>query len=125
MRNIRSKDSIPEKKLRLELWKRGYRYRKNVKSIIGKPDICFLSRRLAVFCDSDFWHGRFFLEGTHIPKTNHEYWSKKLTGNINRDKLVDSTLKKEGWVVLRFWESEIKRDISKCINDIEKVIRST
>lgn len=122
MRNIKSHDSLPEKILRTALWKRGYRYRKNVRKIIGKPDICFIGKKIAVFCDSDFWHGRFFLEGKCIPQTNVNYWTKKLQRNIERDKEVNEELQTKGWKVLRFWESEIKKNVDYCVNDIIKVI---
>ena len=85
----------------------------------GKPDICFKSKKIAIFCDSDFWHGKYYKEGINIPKTNKDYWIKKFNRNIKRDKDVNEILNKEGWKVLRFWESDIKRDIDKCVKKLK------
>jgi len=109
MRRIKSKDTSIEKALRKVLWNKGIRYRKNCKDIIGKPDICFKKYKIAVFCDSEFWHGKYYLEGK-IPKTNREYWEKKIKRNIERDKIVNKTLKNEGWKVLRFWGKDILKN---------------
>jgi DNA mismatch endonuclease (patch repair protein) len=96
MRRIKSSDTSIEILLRKELWKRGLRYRKNVKDIFGKPDIVFKGKKLAVFADSEFWHGKQFLEGKYIPKTNTEFWAKKITRNIERDKEVNQKLLDDG-----------------------------
>ncbi len=103
MRRIKSKDTTIEIMLRKELWKRGLRYRKNVKDVFGKPDILFIGKRLAIFTDSEFWHGKQLLEGKYIPKTNTEFWVQKIKRNIERDKEVNEKLKNDGWKVLRFW----------------------
>ena len=118
MRRIKSKDTTIEIILRKELWKRGLRYRKNVKDVYGKPDIVFKSKKLAVFADSEFWHGKMLLEGKHIPKTNTEYWVKKIMRNIERDKEVNKILAQDGWTVLRFWEKDIKKNVSICADII-------
>ena len=89
MRRIKSKDTSIEIKLRKALWARGYRYRKNCPKIKGKPDICFIGKKVAVFCDSEYWHGKYLLEGRYIPKTNAEYWIPKIRRNIERDKEVN------------------------------------
>lgn len=124
MRRIKSKDTSIEIRLRKELWKRGLRYRKNVKSIYGKPDIVFIGKKLAVFADSEFWHGKQLLEGKYIPKTNTEYWIKKITRNIERDKEVNIKLQNEGWNILRFWEKDIKKNVSQCADIIEATLKS-
>ena len=118
MRRIKSRDTSIEIMLRKALWKKGYRYRKNCKDIPGKPDICFKKKKIAVFCDSEFWHGKYYLEGKYIPKTNTEFWIKKLEKNIERDKNVNNILNKEGWTVLRFWENDIRNNIEKCVEKI-------
>ena len=121
MSRIRSKDTSIEIILRKELWKRGYRYRKNCKNIFGKPDICFKKKKIAVFCDSEFWHGKDFLEG-RVPKSNQEYWIPKIKRNIERDKEVTETLQLEGWIVIRIWGKEILKNTSECANMIESYL---
>lgn len=124
MSKIRSKNTAIEMKLRKELWKRGYRYKIHCKDIFGKPDICFKSKKIAIFCDSSFWHGKDYLEGKNIPKSNNAFWARKLLTNIERDKKVNSELKKQGWVVIRILENEIKKDVSSCVDVIENTIKS-
>jgi len=120
MKHIKSKDTSIEIILRKALWKKGYRYRKNCKDVIGKPDLCFKGKKLAVFCDSEFWHGKYFMEGKYIPKTNRKFWIEKLEKNIERDKTVNMKLKENSWTVLRFWESDIRKNIDKCVEIFEK-----
>jgi len=122
MSAIKSKDTSIEVILRKELWKRGLRYRKNDKTIFGNPDIIFKSKRIAVFCDSEFWHGKKFLNG-EIPKTNSEFWIRKLNKNIERDKTVNKILKKTGWTVLRFSDKEIKLSLNLVANIIENYLK--
>lgn len=124
MRRIKSKDTSIEVKLRKELWARGYRYQKNCKGVTGKPDICFKGKRVAVFCDSEFWHGKYLQEGKYIPKTNKEYWIPKIERNIERDNEVNTKLKDEGWIILRFWQKDIEKNIEACIAQIETVLNS-
>ncbi len=124
MRRIKSKETTIEIILRKELWKRGLRYRKNVKDVYGKPDIVFKGKKLAVFADSEFWHGKQLLEGKYIPKTNTEFWVKKITRNIERDKEVNEKLKSEGWTILRFWEADIRKNVSDCANTVEKILET-
>jgi len=121
MKRIKSKDTSIEIILRKALWKKGYRYRKNCKDVIGKPDLCFKSKKLAVFCDSEFWHGKYLMEGKYIPKTNRKFWIEKLEKNIERDKTVNMKLKENGWTVLRFWESDIRKNTDTCIEIFEKI----
>lgn len=122
MARIKAKDTRVELLLRQELWKRGLRYRKNVKKIYGKPDIAFISRKLVVFCDSEFWHGKKYLEG-EIPVRNRAFWEKKFKKNIERDLKVNQILRKSGWTVLRFWEKDIKKNVSKCAKKIEETLK--
>jgi len=121
MRRIRSKDTSIEIKLRKALWARGYRYRKNCKDVYGKPDICFKAKKIAIFCDSEFWHGKFYLEGKYIPKTNTEFWIQKFERNIARDQKVNSKLESSGWKVLRLWEDDINKNMDLCIKKIESL----
>ena len=122
MRRIKSKDTSIEVLLRKELWKRGLHYRKNAKDIFGKPDIVFKGKKLAVFADSEFWHGKYLIEGKYIPKTNTEFWVKKIKKNIERDQEVTQELQKQGWLVLRFWETDIHENLSECADTIEKTL---
>ncbi|EIF51383.1 very short patch repair endonuclease [Sulfurovum sp. AR] len=124
MRRIKSKDTSIEILLRKELWKRGLRYQKNAKDVCGKPDIVFKGKKLAVFADSEFWHGKYLLEEKYIPKTNTEFWVKKITRNIERDKKVNEELKDKGWIVLRFWEADIRKNLLDCADKIEAVFYS-
>jgi len=124
MRRIKSKDTSIEIKLRKELWARGYRYRKNCPKIKGKPDICFIGKKVAIFCDSEYWHGKYLLEGKYIPKTNTEFWIKKITRNIERDREVNAYLKEQGWTVLRFWGEEIDNQLEDSIQTIIKLLSS-
>ena len=124
MKRIKSKDTSIEILLRKALWKKGYRYRKNCKDITGKPDICFKGKKIAIFCDSEFWHGKYFLEGKYIPKTNRKFWTEKLQKNIERDKIVNQKLKEESWIVLRFWEEDIRKNLDKCIKEFEAAYKT-
>ena len=102
----------PEIELRRFLWRAGCRYRKDVRSLPGRPDIVFTGRRVVVFCDGDFWHGRDWEERREKLKAgaNAEYWVAKIGRNIERDRKQEALLRESGWVVLRFWESEILAD---------------
>lgn len=121
MSRVKNKNSLIEQMLRKELWKRGLRYRKNENSIFGKPDIVFISKKIAVFVDSEFWHGYDWKNKKKEIKSNKSFWIKKIERNIQRDKEVSDFLKANGWFVLRFWGKEIKRNVSFCADTIEKV----
>ena len=122
MKRVKNKNSQIELLLRGELWKRGLRYRKNVKSIFGKPDIAFIGKKIAVFCDSEFWHGYNWEERKKDFKSNQEFWIPKIERNMERDKDVTEKLEADGWKVLRFWGNDIKSDTSKCADIIERAI---
>ena len=121
MSRVKNKDSDIELTLRKELWSRGLRYRKNVKSIYGKPDIAFIGKKIAVFCDSEFWHGYDWEERKKDFKSHQEFWIPKIERNIERDHEVTSRLESEGWKVLRFWGKEIKKNVSACADVIQQV----
>jgi DNA mismatch endonuclease (patch repair protein) len=118
MRKIKSKNTNPEKKLRLLLWHRGIRYRINNKKILGKPDIIFLRKRILVFIDGDFWHGFDWGNKKDRIKKNREYWINKIERNIQRDTEINFQLKEQGWTVLRFWENEINKNPETCLQKI-------
>ncbi|MDM8514569.1 very short patch repair endonuclease [Desulfobacterales bacterium HSG16] len=122
MRAIRSKDTKIEVNLRKSLWRRGYRYRIHYKKLSGKPDIVFVRQKIAVFCDSEFFHG-FNWEKQHKKiKSNRDYWIPKIESNMKKDRLVTEFLEKDGWVVLRFWGKEIQKNLKECADKIEDAI---
>ena len=124
MRKVKNKDTTIECILRKELWKRGLRYRKNVKSICGKPDIAFISKKVAVFCDSEFWHGYAWDIYKEDFRSNESFWIPKIERNMQRDVEVNNILRGEGWIVLRFWGKEIKRNTAECADIIERAVRN-
>lgn len=101
----------------------GYRFRKNYAKLPGKPDIVFLAQRVAVFCDSDFWHGRNWRALKKRLTTNPEYWIPKLKRNRQRDRKINKELHNMGWTVLRFWESDIKAAPDVCVAAIVAALR--
>ncbi len=114
MSRIKSYNTTPEITFRKYLWGLGYRYRKNYSKLIGKPDIVFTKRKLAIFIDGEFWHGYLWEEKKERIISNRDYWIQKIESNIVRDKFVNQELSAQGWHVLRFWEHEIKNDIQNC-----------
>ena len=124
MQAVKNKDSKIELLLRKELWSRGIRYRKNVNRIYGKPDIALIGKKIAVFCDSEFWHGYNWEERKKDFKSHQEFWIPKIERNMERDKEVTKKLKSEGWTVLRFWGNDIKKNTAQCAELIEKVVLS-
>lgn len=123
MRSVKSKDTKIEILLRKRLWKEGLRYRKNVQSIEGRPDIVFLGKKVAIFCDSSFWHGKNWESKKYEIKSNQEFWYKKIERNIERDNEVNELLQSKGWVVLRFSDDEITKQIDVCVEIIKKVVK--
>lgn len=123
MRAVKNKDSEIEIMLRKELWQRGLRYQKNSTKVIGKPDIVFLGKKIAVFCDSEFWHGYDWKNKKDEIKTRREFWIPKIERNIQRDIEVTEMLKSDGWVVFRFWGNEIKKDLINCADKIERAVK--
>ena len=118
MQAIRSKDTSIELRLRKALWERGIRYRKNYKELIGKPDIAITKYRIAIFCDSDYWHGYDWENRNQRIKSNREYWIPKIERNMARDQEVNEALERDGWTVLRFWEWQIKKQLDICVDEI-------
>ena len=124
MRHIKSKDTSIEVKLRKELWSRGYRYRKNVSNLPGKPDIVLTKYKIAIFCDSEFFHGKDWevLKPRLEKSNNADYWEKKISRNMERDNELNKKLLFMGWTVIRFWGKDILKNIDDCISVIEDVI---
>lgn len=123
MKRVKAKDSEIELLLRKELWNRGLRYQKNVKTIIGKPDIVFKGKKVAVFCDSEFWHGYDWENRKFDIKSRREFWIPKIERNMQRDIQVTEALSENGWLVIRFWGKEIKKNCSGCADIVEGAVR--
>jgi len=122
MRSVRSRDTGPELLFRKALWKKGIRYRLCARDMPGKPDIVVPSLRLAIFIDGDFWHGGQWsrrnlssLEDQFTQTGSRDYWIGKIRRNMDRDCGSTSILLSQGWRVLRFWESEIKKNLENCL----------
>lgn len=124
MKSNKSKDTRPELLLRKELWSRGLRYRKNCKGVIGKPDIVFLRKQIAVFVDGRMWHGYDWEHQKEEFKSNCDFWIPKIERNIEHDFSVTQSLIELEWVVLRFWDFEIKNNLKECADKIEQVYRN-
>jgi DNA mismatch endonuclease, patch repair protein len=118
MSRIRGKDTGIELLLRRALYKRGARYRHNSSYVFGHPDVSFKGYRLAVFCDSEFWHGYHFADAQKQIKTHRDYWIPKIERNIARDQIVNLELAKQGYQVIRFWGQEIEKDPEGCADKI-------
>ena len=123
MQQVKCKDSEIELLLRKALWQKGLRYRKNVKSVFGHPDIAFIGKKVAVFCDSEFWHGYNWDRRKEDFKVRQDFWIPKIERNMQRDKEVTEKLEADGWIVLRFWGKEIKTDAVGCADKIEKAVK--
>lgn len=123
MQSIKSKETKIEIILRKALWAKGFRYRKNYKKLIGTPDIVFTKQKVAIFCDSEFWHGYDFESFIKRIDTNKDYWIKKIRRNIERDKEVTELLEHDGWIVLRFWGNQIRKETDQCLSLIEETLR--
>lgn len=123
MQAVRCNNTVSEIKLRKALWHLGLRYRKNWRKLPGTPDIALTRQKIAIFVDGDFWHGRGHeaSPGEQVG-TNKAFWRRKLSRNIERDKEVNDALTESGWLVLRFWDSEIKKDLQGCVNRIMEYV---
>ena len=120
MKSNKGKDTKPELLLRKELWRRGLRYRKNYKELYGKPDIVFLGARIAVFVDGKMWHGYDWEHQKDDFKSRRDYWIPKIERNIEHDYEVTQELISLDWLVMRFWDFEIKKNLQECADKIER-----
>ena len=107
MSHIRSCNTKPEKLVRQWLWRHGYRYRLNVKSVPGKPDIVMRRYRTAIFVNGCFWHGHDGCDKFKIPQTNVEFWQNKINRNRERDQQNYQVLHNNGWQVIVVWECQL------------------
>ena len=124
MQHIRSKDTKIEIILRKALWTKGYRYRKNYNKLPRKPDIALTKYKIAIFCDSEFFHGKDWeiLKPRLQKGDNGEFWVDKISKNITRDDEINKKLLYLGWTVIRFWGNDIKKHTDECLKVIEEVI---
>lgn len=124
MSHIRAQDTTIEIILRRELWKKGYRYRKNYKILPGKPDIVLTRYKIAIFCDGEYFHGKDWkeLKARLERGSNPDFWIRKISRNIERDDEVNKKLQFLGWTVLRFWGKDIQKDPKQCVKAIEEQI---
>jgi DNA mismatch endonuclease (patch repair protein) len=118
MSNTKCKNTKIEIILRKALWNRGLRYRIHCKKIPGNPDIVFGKCKIAIFCDGEFYHGYKWSVLKDQIGTNRDFWLAKIERNIQRDIEVNKQLEEMGWVVLRFWGNEIKKNTEECVSKI-------
>ncbi len=121
MSKIKSKNTKPEIRLRKELFKSGLRYRIHYKKILGKPDIVFISKKVAIFVNGCFWHHHEGCKKASTPKSNTSFWEQKIESNLNRDKNNHQALMNMGWKVIVVWECELDKihDLPSIINNIK------
>ncbi len=123
MQAVRSTGSKIETALAGALFAAGFRYRKNNKSVFGKPDLTFKKLKIAIFADSEFWHGKDWESRKREHKTKKKFWHAKIERNIARDKEVNAELKNRGWTVLRFWGKEIEKNLPACVEKIAALVK--
>lgn len=124
MQAIKSENTKDEVLLAKALWKRGWRYRKNNKKIFGKPDLTFVRQKLAIFVDSEYFHGKDWDKEKYRIKSNRPFWWAKIEGNIQRDLRVNEQLINSGWKVMRFWSKEIRKNLAYCVREIEQNLKA-
>jgi DNA mismatch endonuclease, patch repair protein len=128
MSRIRSADTKTEVLVRSALHRSGLRFRKNVRGLAGRPDIVFARNRVVVFIDGDFWHARILADNgierlrKSLKTKNRKYWIGKFQRNRARDIAVTSELESLGWRVLRFWESDVKKDLERVLKEISSAL---
>jgi DNA mismatch endonuclease (patch repair protein) len=120
MSKIRGKDTRPEVRLRRRIWALGLRYRKNYKLASSRPDIVFVSAKVAVFVDGCQWHG---CPDHYVkPRTREDFWAHKLAVNVERDRVQTIELRQNGWIVLRFWEHDIDTNLENVCSVITDAV---
>lgn len=124
MSRIKSRDTSIEVSLRKALWNKGYRYRKNYSALPGKPDIAITKYKIAIFCDSEFFHGKDWeiLKPRLQRGDNAEYWIPKIERNRERDDEINKKLLFLGWTVIRFWGRDIMKKPDECVKVVEETI---
>jgi DNA mismatch endonuclease (patch repair protein) len=132
MAAVRAKNTEPERMLRSALFRRGLRFRINVRKLPGCPDIVFSGAHVVVFVDGDFWHGagwreRGFtsMEAQFVGQRRSEFWIKKIQANVERDRRVDKLLGESGWRVVRLWESDVRKSLDVCVAKVAAAVVQT
>jgi len=126
MSQIKGKNTKPEEQVRKYLFSRGYRYRKNVSNLPGKPDIVLPKYKTCIFVNGCFWHKHEGCKYFVWPKNNAEFWKKKITGNVERDLRQQNELRLLGWDVVVIWECELKKDrFNETMASVEDKIRNS
>jgi len=120
MRQVKSKNSKIEQKVRSALWRLGYRFIKHDPNLPGKPDVIFRGANLVIFIDSCFWHG--CSKHCRMPISNSDYWENKINRNIKRDKEVNEKYRNNKWQSVRIWEHTIKQDFDNLILELQSII---
>ncbi|MDI6033057.1 very short patch repair endonuclease [Flavobacterium sp. LB2P84] len=124
MQAIKSTATKGEIRLAKALWNLGYHYRKNNKSVFGRPDLTFKKLKIAIFVDSEFFHGKDWENYKYRINSNSEFWQKKIERNIQRDMEVNTYLESQNWKVLRFWSEQIEKNLEDCVATIKSEIIS-
>lgn len=124
MSKIKNKDTSIEIRLRKALWKEGIHYRKNYGNLLGKPDIVLTKYKIAIFCDSEFFHGKDWeiLKPTLERGKNSQFWINKIGRNIQRDDEINKKLNFMGWTVIRFWGKDIMKNTETCVQVVKETI---
>lgn len=121
MARVKGRDTTPEMIVRRLIHGLGHRYRLHASELPGKPDIVFRQRRKAIFVHGCFWHGHDCARGARMPKTNREYWFKKIARNEQRDAEQRRALARGGWKILTVWECET-RDLKRLTRRITRFL---
>jgi DNA mismatch endonuclease, patch repair protein len=122
MARVKSSGSRIEIALGSAMWKEGIRYRKQYRRVPGRPDFAIVHAKVAIFCDSSFWHGRGWPESAVAFRTNRDFWLPKIEGNIRRDAEVNELLARLGWTVLRFWDDDILKRTDACVASVLRAL---
>lgn len=120
------RDTKPELLLRRAVFSRGLRYRVDVRTLPGRPDLVFSAAKVAVFCDGDFWHGKNLPDRIARLQDGHNapYWVAKITRNVERDHEQKRSLEADGWLVLRYWESDILKGVERIADEIAETVKT-
>ncbi len=123
MGKIRSKETKIEVLFRKNLWKAGYRYRKNASGYFGKPDVLLRRYKTVIFIDSCFWHG--CKKHFKLPASKRKFWKEKIERNRKRDAQVNRHYKKNGWKIVRVWEHDLRNKLELSVDKVKNIINST
>ena len=124
MSQIKGKNTKPEEQVRKYLFSRGYRYRKNVSDLPGKPDIVLPKYRTCIFVNGCFWHKHEGCKFFVWPKNNAEFWKRKIEGNVERDRKTKKILEDSGWNVIVIWECSLRKPLKdKTLEELEERLR--